>query len=310
MDKTSTIYLAGHRGMVGSAIGRELARQGYTNVLTQTRDALDLTRQQAVEEFFRSRRPEFVFLAAAKVGGIGANMGDQAEFLLRNLQIACNVLDAAFRYGVRKLLFLGSSCIYPREAPPPIPEGALLTGPLEPTNEGYALAKIAGLKLCEFYNRQQGAPFICLMPCNLYGPGDTFDLETSHMLPALVRKFHEAKVRGDEAVPVWGTGRVRRELMYVEDLARACLFAMDRYDGPEFLNVGWGQDFTIADIAEKVRVAVGYAGGIVYEREKPEGMARKLMDSGKIRSLGWRPTVPLEEGLRLTYQWYLGNVGR
>ena len=308
MDKHSKIYVAGHKGMVGSAIVRELKCSGFENIITITRQELDLTRQTDVETFFAREKPEYVFLAAATVGGILANMSRQAQFLIENLLIQCNIIGSAYANDVKKLLFLGSSCIYPKEAEQPIPECALLTGPLEPTNEGYAIAKIAGLKLCEYYNRQHGADFVSVMPCNLYGYNDNFDLRNSHMLPALIRKFHEARISNAETVTVWGTGTVYRELMFVDDLARACIFVMNNYSGADFLNVGYGEDFTVAEIAGMVKDAVGFEGDIVYDTTKPDGMFRKIVDSSKLRALGWQPEVTLEEGIRLTYDWYVRNV--
>jgi GDP-L-fucose synthase len=305
MDKTKKIYVAGHKGMVGSAIVRELKRQGYGNILTRDLTALDLTRQNDVEDFFVNEKPDYVFVAAAVVGGILANMNNQARFLLENMFIQNNVIHNAYKHGVQKLLFLGSSCIYPKEAPQPISEETLLSGPLEPTNEGYALAKIAGLKLCEYYNKQQGANFISLMPCNLYGYNDNFDLSSSHFLPALIRKFHEAKQQ--ETVTVWGTGNVFRELLFVDDLAKACIFVMENYNDPQFLNVGYGEDFTIAEYAQMVKEVSGFRGEIVYDTSKPDGMYRKLLDSTKIRDLGWKPETNLREGISLTYQWYERN---
>jgi len=293
--------------MVGSAIVRELERLGFANIVKKTRRELDLTRQQDVEAFFEHEKPEYVFLAAATVGGILANMSRQAQFLINNLQIQCNVIGSAYSHQAKKLMFLGSSCIYPKEADQPISEDALLTGPLEPTNEGYAIAKIAGLKLCEYYARQQGADFISLMPCNLYGYNDNFDLQNSHFLPALIRKFHEAKQSGADTVTVWGTGSVYRELLFVDDLAKSCVFAMNSYSGSGFLNVGYGKDFTIAEFAEMVKKVSGYDGRIIYDTSKPDGMARKIMDSSKIRSLGWKPEVAVEEGIALTYDWYVQN---
>ena len=310
MDKNDKIYVAGHRGMVGSAICRELRRRGFLNIVEKTREALDLRNQAETDSFFRREKPVFVFHAAAVVGGIMANMSNQAGFLTDNLQIACNVITSAYRHGVKKLLFLGSSCVYPKEAEQPISENALLTGPLEPTNEGYAIAKIAGLKLCEYYNRQYGADFISVMPCNLYGYNDNFDLETSHMLPALIRKFHEAKVSGAKTVSVWGTGKVYRELLFAGDLAGACVFMMNNYSGADFLNAGYGEDFTVAEIAGMVKEAAGFEGGIVYDTSKPDGMFRKIMDSCKIRALGWKPEITLKEGIALTYGWYARGGGK
>lgn len=308
MDKFSKIYIAGHRGMVGSAIVRELENMGFSNLIYKTSAELDLRNQQAVEKFFCAERPDYVFLAAATVGGILANMNNQAQFLLENLQIECNVIDCAYRYKVKKLLFLGSSCIFPKEAQQPISEQALLTGLLEPTNEGYALAKIAGLKMCEYYNRQQNVDFVSVMPCNLYGYNDNFDLQTSHFLPALIRKFHEGKENNAETVTVWGTGQVYRELLFVDDLARACVFVMQNYSGAEFLNVGYGEDYKIAEIAEMVKEIVGFEGRIVFDTTKPNGMYRKIMDSGRIRGLGWKPEVSLSDGIKKTYEWYRGSL--
>ena len=308
MDKNAKIYVAGHRGMVGSAILRKLNEQGYTNIAVRKSTELDLRSQLDTEIFFRDEKPEYVFVAAAVVGGILANMQGHSRFLLENMQIACNIIDSAYRHGVKKLLFLGSSCIYPKDAKQPISESALLTGQLEPTNEGYAIAKISGLKLCEYYNRYYGAGFISVMPCNLYGYNDNFDLKTSHMLPALIRKFHEAKINKSDAVTVWGTGKPFRELLFANDLAEACVFLMNCYFGADFLNVGYGEDFAISDIAQMIKEIVGYEGNISFDTSKPDGMFRKLMDSGKIRSLGWRPKYTLFEGIRLTYEWYAKNV--
>jgi len=312
MNKSAKIYVAGHKGMVGSAIVRELERSGFTNIVKKTRQELDLTRQEKVESFFAQERPEYVFLTAATVGGILANASNQTRFLLENLQIQCNIIDSTHRNEVKKLLFLGSSCIYPKEAEQPITEKALLTGPLEPTNEGYAIAKIAGLKLCEYYSRQRGADFISLMPCNLYGYNDNFDPENSHFLPGLIRKFYEAKIKNASTVTVWGTGKPCRELLFVDDLAKACVFAMSNYSGVDFLNVGYGQDYTIAEYAQMLKEISCFKGDIVYDTTKPDGMARKIMDSSKIRALGWKPEVALEKGMALTYRWYAdkaaGNI--
>jgi GDP-L-fucose synthase len=304
MDKHNKIYVAGHMGMVGSAIVRELEHLGFTNILKKTRQELDLTRNLDVEAFFAREKPEYVFLAAAKVGGIMANMKNQAQFLLDNLRIQCNIIDSAYINKTKKLLFLGSSCIYPKNADQPISENELLTGPLEPTNEGYAIAKIAGLKLCEYYKKQQGADFISLMPCNLYGYNDNFDLTNSHFLPALIRKFYEAVQNNEDTVTVWGTGEVYRELLFVDDLAKACVFAMENYSGADFLNAGYGEDFTIAEIARMIKDISGFKGGIVYDTSKPNGMFRKIVDSSKIRALGWKPEIPLERGISLTLDWY------
>lgn len=289
--------------MVGSAIVRRLRSEGYDNLLLRTREELDLTRQAEVEAFFEQERPDYVFLAAAKVGGIWANNSYPADFIRDNLFIQTNVIDAAYRNGVKKLLFLGSSCIYPKFAPQPLEEEYLLTGALEPTNEPYAVAKIAGIIMCQSYRRQYGANFISAMPTNLYGPGDNFDLETSHVLPALIRKFHEAKVRGDSAVEVWGTGSPKREFLHVDDLADACVFLMQRYDDDEIINVGTGTDVSIRELAESIKEIVGFEGDVVFDTSRPDGTPRKLLDVSKIRGLGWQAKIDLEEGIRLTYQW-------
>ncbi|QWK22936.1 GDP-L-fucose synthase [Thermus antranikianii] len=305
MDKGSKIYVAGHRGLVGSAILRKLRAEGYTNLVTRTRQELDLRDQAAVNRFFEEERPEYVFLAAAKVGGILANSTCPADFIRDNLLIQTHVIDAAYRYGVKKLLFLGSSCIYPKHAPQPLKEGYLLTGPLEPTNEPYAVAKIAGIKMCQAYRRQYGFNAISLMPTNLYGPGDNFDLQTSHVLPALIRKFHEAKEEGRKEVVVWGTGTPRREFLHVDDLADAALFLMKHYESEEIINVGVGEDISIRELAELIARIVGFEGEIVYDTTKPDGTPRKLLDTSRLFALGWRPKIPLEEGIRQTYRWFL-----
>lgn len=307
MERKAKIYVAGHRGLVGSAIVRRLQAEGFDNLVLRSSGELDLRRQDAVEQFLAVERPEYVFLAAAKVGGILANSTYPAEFIYDNLAIAANVINAAYRYGVKKLLFLGSSCIYPKFAPQPMPESCLLTGSLEPTNEWYAIAKIAGIKLCQAYNRQYGTNFISVMPTNLYGPNDNFDLHTSHVLPALIRKFHEAKVTGAPSVVVWGTGTPRREFLHVDDLADACLFLMHHYNESEIINIGVGEDLTIAELAHLVRNVVGYEGRIVFDPSKPDGTPRKLLDVGKLFGMGWRPRIPLAEGIRATYEWYLEN---
>ena len=308
IDKSAPTFVAGHGGLVGAAICRALAKNGFTNVVTRSREALDLRNAPAVEEFFAAERPTYVVMAAAKVGGILANSTYPADFLHQNLQIQTNVIDSAYRNGVAKFCFLGSSCIYPRLAPQPIKEESLLTGPLEPTNEWYAIAKIAGIKMCQAYAKQHAFNAISLMPTNLYGPGDNFDLATSHVLPALIRKFHEAKVGRAGEVAVWGSGTPRREFLHVDDLADAGCFLMERYDSAEIINVGVGADVTIADLAELVRTAVGYTGRIVFDRTKPDGTPRKLLDVGRISALGWRPAIGLEEGIRATYAWYVANV--
>ena len=302
------VFVAGHRGLVGSAIVRALAAAGYTRVLTAPRAELDLQDAGAVDAYFSRVRPEYVYLAAAKVGGILANSTQPVEFLRSNLLVQQAVVDAAHRHGVRKLLFLGSSCIYPKFAEQPIREEALLTGALEPTNEAYAVAKIAGIKLCQAYRREYGSAFISAMPTNLYGPGDNFDLASSHVLPALIRKFHEARVAGAPAVTVWGTGRVRREFLHVDDMARACLFLMDRYDDERIINVGTGVDLTIAEAAESVRRAVGYEGEVVFDASKPDGTPRKLLDVSRLRALGWSPAIAFERGIADTYAWYVAHA--
>ena len=301
------IFVAGHRGLVGSAIVRRLERGGYRNLILATRSELDLTDQAAVRSFFEARRPDRVILAAAKVGGIMANSTCPADFIYQNLAIEVNIIHEAWRAGVKKLLFLGSSCIYPKLAPQPLKEEYLLTSSLEPTNEAYAIAKIAGLKMCEYYNRQYGARFISVMPTNLYGPGDNFDLETSHVLPAMIRKFHEAKERGDRSVTLWGTGTPRREFLYVDDLADACVFLLENYESPEFVNVGTGTDITIAGLAELVRHTVGFEGGVLWDDTKPDGTPRKLLDVSRMKELGWSAAIALEEGLKRTYEWYVAQ---
>ncbi|MFD4839162.1 GDP-L-fucose synthase family protein [Achromobacter sp. NPDC058515] len=299
------VFVAGHRGMVGAAITRELHRRGYPNVLTRSREELDLENQNQVHRFFSTTPVDVVYLAAAKVGGILANQTHPVDFLYKNLMIQCNVIRAAYAAGVRKLLFLGSSCIYPREAPQPIREDALLTGPLEATNEPYAIAKIAGLKLCEAYQRQYGARFICAMPTNLYGPHDNYDLHSSHVLPALIRKFHEGREAGQESVTIWGTGTPLREFLYVDDLAQACVMLMEHPDAEGIYNIGAGKDISIADLAQLVARVVGYGGNIVYDNGKPDGTPRKLMDSSRVQSLGWRPEISLTHGITLAYGHFL-----
>ncbi len=299
------VFVAGHRGMVGAAITRELHRRGYTNVLTRSREELDLENQNQVHRFFSTTPVDVVYLAAAKVGGILANQNHPVDFLYKNLMIQCNVIRAAYAAGVRKLLFLGSSCIYPREAPQPIREDALLTGPLESTNEPYAIAKIAGLKLCEAYQRQYGARFICAMPTNLYGPHDNYDLHSSHVLPALIRKFHEGREAGQESVTIWGTGAPLREFLYVDDLAQASVMLMEHPDAEGIYNIGAGQDISIADLARLVARVVGYDGKIVYDTSKPDGTPRKLMDSSRVQALGWRPEISLTHGITLAYGHFL-----
>ncbi|WP_088153663.1 GDP-L-fucose synthase family protein [Achromobacter xylosoxidans] len=299
------VFVAGHRGMVGAAITRELQRRGYRNVLTRGRDELDLENQNQVNRFFSTTPVDVVYLAAAKVGGILANQTHPVEFLYKNLMIQCNVIRAAYAAGVRKLLFLGSSCIYPREAPQPIREDALLTGPLEATNEPYAIAKIAGLKLCEAYQREFGARFICAMPTNLYGQHDNYDLHSSHVLPALIRKFHEGREAGQESVTIWGTGAPLREFLYVDDLAQACVMLMEHPQAEGIYNIGAGQDISIADLARLVARVVGYEGNIVYDSGKPDGTPRKLMDSARVQALGWKPEISLTHGITLAYGHFL-----
>jgi len=307
MNKESSIYIAGHRGMVGAAIVRQLQREGFTQLITRTHAELDLTNQAAVREFFEAARPEYVFLAAAKVGGILANSSYPADFIRDNLLIELNIIDAAYKTGARKLLFLGSSCIYPKLAPQPMPEECLLTGPLEQTNEWYAVAKIAGIKLCQAYRRQYGFDAISLMPTNLYGPGDNFHLANSHVLPALIRKIHEAKTGGAKEVVVWGTGSPRREFLHVDDLADAALFLMREYAGEEIVNVGVGHDLSIAELAQLVKEVVGFAGEIVYDAGMPDGTPRKLLDVSKLTKLGWQARISLRQGVEETYRWFLEN---
>jgi GDP-L-fucose synthase len=303
MTPVSRIFVAGHRGLVGSAVLRELERLGYRNLLIETRNNLDLRDQGAVSRFFARQLPEFVFVCAAKVGGIQANATHPAEFLYDNLAIEINLIHAAWRHRAQKLLFLGSSCIYPKLAPQPIKEEYLLTGPLEPTNEAYAIAKIAGMKMAAAYRAEYGFSAISLMPTNLYGPGDNFDLETSHVLPALIRRFHEAKISSAPSVTLWGTGVPRREFLHVDDLASAACWAMETYDASEHLNVGTGEDLTIAELAQKVAQVVGYTGQIRFDPARPDGTPRKLLDVSRIHSLGWHARIPLEEGIRSTYDW-------
>ena len=305
MEKDAKIYVAGHRGMVGSAIVRELERQGYNNIITRTHSELDLTDQKAVNEFFEKEKPEYVFLAAAKVGGIMANSLAPADFMYQNMMLEMNVIHAAWKNGVRKLEFLGSSCIYPRLAPQPMPESCLLTSSLEQTNEAYALAKISGLKYCEYLNRQYGTDYISVMPTNLYGPNDNYHPENSHVLPALIRRFHEAKVSGSPEVVCWGDGSPLREFLYVDDLAELCVFLMNNYSGNETVNAGCGEEITIKELSETVAKIVGYAGKIAWDTSKPNGTPRKLLDVSKSRKMGWKPKTGLEEGIRLAYEDFL-----
>lgn len=305
IDLEPSVFVAGHRGLVGSAICRRLATAGVGNVLTATRDELDLRDQTAVNRWFEQNRPDQVYLVAGTVGGIMANSTRQAEFLYDNLMIHATVVEAARRTDVSKLLYLGSACVYPRLSPQPIPESALLTGPLEPTNEGYSLAKIAGMRLCEFYREQYGCNFITAMPTNLYGPGDNFDLRSSHVLPALMRKFHEAKVRGVGGVEIWGTGSARREFLHVDDLADACLFLMDRYEGAGHVNIGTGIDLSIAELATMIRDVVYPGADMFFDSSKPDGMPRRVLDVSKLSELGWRASIELQDGLASTYRWFL-----
>lgn len=308
MEFTSKIYVAGHKGLVGSSIVRKLEEKGYTNLVYRTSKELDLRDKNQVDFFFQEEKPEYVFLAAAKVGGIVANNEFPADFIRDNLLIQTNVIDAAYRNGVKKLLFLGSTCIYPKLAPQPIKEEYLLTGELEPTNDAYAIAKIAGIKMCQSYNKQYGTKYISVMPTNLYGPNDNFDLKTSHVLPALIRKFHEAKVNNQPYVEVWGTGLPLREFLYSDDLADACVFLMNTYDGNEIVNIGVGKDLPIKELAEKIKTVVGFEGEIKFDITKPDGTPRKLVDVTKLNDLGWEAKTSLDEGLKKVYKWFLENV--
>ena len=307
MDRDARVFVAGHRGLVGSALLRQLRSEGYENLLTASRDQLDLRDQAAVNYWFKANRPDFVFLVAGTVGGILANSTRPAEFIYDNMMIHGTVVHASHLFGVQKLLYLGSSCIYPRLAEQPITEDQLLTGPLEPTNEWYALAKITGIKLCQAYREQYGDDFISAMPTNLYGPNDNFDLESSHVLPAMIRKFHEAKRRGDSSVEIWGTGSPMREFLHVDDLADACLFLMNKYDDAAHINVGTGQDLTIRALAELVGRIVYPQAELMFDHSKPDGMPRKVLDVSRLGELGWAPTIALEEGIRATYDWFLAQ---
>jgi GDP-L-fucose synthase len=310
MDNDSRIFVAGHQGLVGSAILRRLAAERFTKLLTRARQDLDLAEPSGTDAFFANERPEYVFLAAAKVGGIAANAAYPADFIRINLQIQTNVIDACHRHGVRKLLFLASSCIYPKEARQPMTENELFTGALEPANEAYAVAKIAGIATVQAYRRQHGFNGVCLIPTNLYGPGDNFDLASSHVIPALMRKLHEAKASGAAEVVVWGSGAPRREFLHADDLADASIFLMRAYDGHEIVNVGWGEDLTIRELAEAVREAVGFRGRLVFDASQPDGTPRKLLDVSRLRRLGWRPKIGLREGLADAYAWYVARAAR
>ena len=312
MNRNIKIFVAGHRGLVGSAIVRELIGRGYSNIVTRASLELDLTRQADVEAFFREERPDQVYLAAAKVGGILANSTYPADFIYRNLAISANVIHSAYKTGVVKLLNLGSSCIYPKYAPQPLKEEYLLGGQLEPTNEAYAVAKISAIKLCGYFNRQYGTNFISVMPANLYGPGDNFDIRNSHVIPGLMRRFHEARVGGADEVAIWGTGVPRREFLYVDDLAKACVFLMESKDAAdigEFVNIGTGTDVAIFELAEMLKEVVGFNGRITYDSSKPDGAPRKLLDVSRLDALGWRSETPLETGLRKTYGWFKRHLG-
>ena len=311
MDRNAKIYIAGHRGLVGSAIMRRLQAGGYSNLITRGHTELDLTDQQAVQQFYAAEKPGYVFIAAAKVGGIHANNTYPADFIYSNLMIECNLIHGAYQHGVKKLLFLGSTCIYPKLAPQPMKEEHLLTGPLEPTNEPYAVAKIAGIKMCSAYNRQYGTNFMSVMPTNLYGPNDNYHPQDSHVLPALIRRMHEAKERGDKQATVWGTGNARREFMASDDMADACLFLMERFDAKdlgEFINIGVGCDMTIREVVEVVARVVGFEGELVFDTSKPDGAPRKFIDSARLTALGWQPKTGFEEGLRAAYQDFLRQL--
>lgn len=308
MHADARIYVAGHRGLVGAALVRQLQSKGYQNLILSPSSELDLRNQDAVEAFYQESRPDYVFIAAARVGGILANENYPAEFLYDNLMIEANLIHGAYKHGVKKLLFLGSTCIYPRMAPQPLKEEYLLTGPLEATNEWYAVAKIAGIKLCQAYRKQYDCRFISAMPTNLYGPGDNFDLQNSHVLPALIRKFHEARIRGDNSVTIWGSGMPRREFLHVDDCADACVYLMNFYEENDIINIGAGKDISILDLALMIKAVVGFKGSIDNDMTKPDGTPRKLVDITKIHQAGWSPSIPLEDGIRSTYAWYQSNT--
>lgn len=309
MEKDAKIYVAGHRGLVGAAIVQCLKRGGWINLLLRTHVELDLTDRQQVDDFFAQEKPDYVFLAAAKVGGIHANNTYPVDFIVDNLAIELNVIAASHAHDVKRLMFLGSSCIYPKHCPQPMKEEYLLTGSLEPTNEPYAIAKIAGIKMCEAYNRQYGTDFVSVMPTNLYGPNDNFDLQNSHVLPALIRKFHEAKERGDDKVIIWGTGTPRREFLYVDDMADACVYVMNKGGFTDMVNIGVGEDISIGDLARLVGEVIGFEGRLEFDTEKPDGTPQKLLDVTRLSSLGWQAQTSLKEGIQLTYQWFLDNQG-
>lgn len=310
MNKNSKIYVAGHNGLSGSALVRKLRSNGYSNILTCDKNTLNLKNKEQTEEWFSKNQPEYVFLAAAKVGGIHANDKYPAEFIYDNLEIQNNVIHSSYRFNVKKLLFMGSICIYPKFAPEPVNETSLLNGSLEPTNEWYAIAKIAGIKMCQAYRKQYGCNFISAMPCNLYGINDNFHLENSHVLPALIRKFHEAKINNSKTVECWGTGSPRREFLYSDDLADALIFLMDRYNENEIINIGYGEDLTIKDIANKVKTTINFTGEIVWNTSKPDGTPKRLLNVNKLFDMGWRPKINLENGLKSTYEWYLNNQNK
>ena len=310
MNESDKIFVAGHLGMLGSAMMRRLQAEGFSNIVTRDRSDLDLADESAVAKFLAAERPTIVIVAAARVGGIKANNDFPVEFLLENLGIQNNVIRSAYESGVRKLLFVGSACIYPKFAPQPIPETSLLDGPLEPTNEAYAIAKIAGIKLCQAYSREYGANFISAMPTNLYGPNDNFDLETSHVLPALMRKAHEAKVRKDQKLIVWGTGKPRREFLHVDDLASACVLILEKYDSPEIINLGCGEDISIRELAELICDVVGFDGELAWDTTKPDGTPRRLLDVTKLHTLGCKPAIPLRDGIARTYEWFRANYAQ
>jgi len=307
MEKNSKIYVAGHMGLVGSAIIRKLKTAGYNNIIIKTKQELDLTEQSKINEFFKKEKPEYVFLGAAKVGGIMANKNYPAEFIYSNLMVAANVIHTSYENNVKKLVFLGSSCIYPKLAPQPIKEKYLLSSALEPSNEAYAIAKIAGLKLCQYYNQQFNTNYISVMPTNLYGPNDNFNLENSHVLPAMIRKFHEAKINKQDTITLWGSGQVKREFLHVDDLADALLFLMNSYDDKDIINIGTGSDLSIAELAQLIKQTVGFEGEINWDKTKPDGTPRKLLDITKLKEIGWDPKINLSEGIKNTYQWFLKN---